>query len=230
MNRRDFLAAVAAAAAARAQSSPGSVDVVLQALVEELERSRTLRIIGVDKPYYFEYALHDGESFTASASLGALLRSNRSRYRIPRIQVRTGDYQFDNTNYIATDFIAGPRYDVESFPTDNSPAALRRHLWLATDAAYKAAVEAISRKRSALKNVAAAPDLPDFARAEPVQLLNEVRPIRFDEQAGKSSVKRISAVFLDFPSVARRAWSCSPAGARITWRHPKERASAWPRA
>lgn len=202
MNRRDFLAAMAAVAAARAQTSREPGDIILQALVEELERSRTLRIMGVAKPYFFEYAIHDGESFTAAATLGALLRSNRSGYRLPRIQVRVGDYTFDNTNYVGTDFVGGPRYDVESFPTDNSPAALRRHLWLATDAAYKAAIEAISRKRSALQNISTPSDLPDFAHAEPVRLLNEVRPIRFDEEGWKSRVKRLSAVFVDFPRVA----------------------------
>ncbi len=188
--------------AARAQTWREPQDVVLQAMAEELERSRTLRIIGVAKPYYFEYAIHDGESFTAAATLGALLRSNRSRYRLPRIQVRVGDYASDNTNYVGTDFFGGPRYDIESFPVDNAPGAIRRHLWLATDAAYKAAIEAISRKRAALKNVSTPSDLPDFAHAEPVQLVKDVRPIRFDEEAWKSRVKKLSAVFAEFPRVA----------------------------
>src|SRR5579885_2615108 len=40
------------------------------------------------------------------------------------------------------------------------------YLWLETDRAYKSALEAISRKRAALKNVAVSEQIDDFAKAE----------------------------------------------------------------
>lgn len=201
MNRRAFLASiVSAAAAARAQSRAES-DVVLRAMEDELERSRALRIVGLDKPYFFSYTLYDGENYSASASLGAIVRSSRTRYRLPRIEVRVGDYAFDNTNYVGM-LASGSRYDTASFPIDDSYDALRRHLWLATDSAYKSAVEAISRKRAALKNVAAQDSLRDFAPAQPLRMVLPVARVPLDEDAWLKRLRRLSAVFAEFPELA----------------------------
>ncbi|HWR51279.1 MAG TPA: metallopeptidase TldD-related protein [Bryobacteraceae bacterium] len=200
MRRRTFvLLAPAAFTGLRAQAPQ---DVVLQAMADELERSRSLRIMSSDLPYYIEYALYDGESCTVTATLGAIARSGRMRYRLPRVQVRVGDYQLDQTNYVGTDFSAGPRYDVESFPIDNSYSVLRHHLWLATDSAYRSAVEAFSRKRAALKNLSTAAQLSDFGPAEPLQLLLEARPRAYSEALWKARIKKLSGVFLEFPHVA----------------------------
>ena len=46
---------------------------------------------------------------------------------------------------------------------------MRRYLWLATDSAYKSAVEAISRKRAALKNVSVNQPLDDFAKDRAIE-------------------------------------------------------------
>ena len=49
--------------------------------------------------------------------------------------------------------------------------ALRQYFWLATDVAYKSALEIIARKRAALKNVTVADQLPDLSRVEPMTLV-----------------------------------------------------------
>lgn len=201
MTRRTLLLlAPASLARLRAQAPQ---DVILRAMADELERSRSLRIMSSEPPYYIEYVLYDGESCTVSATLGAIVRSGRMRYRLPRVQVRVGDYKLDQTNYIGTDFFPGPRYDVEDFPIDNSYAALRHHLWLATDSAYRSAVEAFSRKRAALKNLSSAGQLNDFEPAEPLRLVLEPRPRAYDEAAWKARIRRLSGIFLEFPQVAQ---------------------------
>lgn len=178
-------------------------DVILRAMQDELQRSRGLRAISSDQPYYIEYALHDGENLSGSATLGALIGSRRIRYRLPRIQVRIGDYKFDNTNFVGADFYSGTRYDTGQFPLDRSYGVLRQHLWLATDVAYKAALEAFSRKRAALRNVTLSEQLPDFAKAPPLERLESIRPFGLpDEAAWVARARRLSAVFLDYPSVA----------------------------
>ena len=50
-----------------AQSAP---DALLNAMKDELERSRTLQFSGLDKPYYIEYTVEDQTGFSVSASLG----------------------------------------------------------------------------------------------------------------------------------------------------------------
>jgi TldD protein len=197
MTRRSCLLLLAAVALpALAQD-----DVILRAMHDEMARSKALRVVSPDPPYYIEYALHVGEHLSASATLGALVGSQRLRYSLPRIQVRVGDYQFDNTNYIGSDFYSGTHYDVGQFPLDDSYAVLRHHLWLATDMAYKSAVDAIARKRAALRNVTITDPLPDFAKAAPLVRLETMPGPPPDLAEWTARVRRLSTVFLDYPAV-----------------------------
>ena len=181
--------------------APAPGEEILRAMLDELGRSRTLRLMLLDVPYFIEYALHDGENVSVSASLGGLISLRRARYRLPRIQVRVGNYEFDNTNFVGSDFYSGARYEVDQFPLDNSYPVLRHHLWLATDTAYKAAVESLARKRAALKNVTLTDRMADFARVPPVKMIEKVRPEAVDESFWSARLRRLSAVFQDFPQV-----------------------------
>lgn len=190
------LLAVLVAAAALAQET----DVILRAMQDEMERSRALKVMSPEQ-YYIEYALHDGESISATATLGALLSSRRIAFRMPRIQIRVGDYGFDDTNFVGSGYYSGTRYDVDEFPLDDSYPVLRQHLWLATDAAYKAAAEAFSMKRAALRGLAVTEQVPDFGRTAPVRLLSGTRPPRLDDAPWVARTRRLSALFRDYPAV-----------------------------
>ena len=176
-------------------------DPVLRALRDELSRSRGLKVLSLEAPYFIEYTLEDGDSFQVSASLGGLVSVRHDRFRLPEIKVRVGDYKFDNTDYAGSGYRFGTHYDIERFPLESSYGAMRRFLWLATDTAYKSAVEAISRKRAALNNVAVnqAPD--DFTKAEPLQKLSAIRRVPVDEDAWIALVRSVSAVFEAYPLV-----------------------------
>ena len=138
-----------------------SSDVILKAMRDELQHSRALDSVKLDKPYFISYGIEDGDLFAASATLGGLIASTSTQFRVPRIQVRVGDYDFDNTNYVGSGMNFGSRYDIDRFPLENRYPVLRRFIWLATDQAYKAAVEALARKRAALKNMSAREPVPE---------------------------------------------------------------------
>jgi hypothetical protein len=176
-------------------------DVVLKAMRDELDHSKGLASVKLEKPYFISYSLEDGEAFTASASLGGLIASTNTLFRVPRIQVRVGDYQFDNTNYVGSGFAFGSRYDIERFPIENSYPVLRRYLWLATDQNYKAAVESLARKRAALRNMSVGEPIPDFARAEPSRLTEDPSVAKLDRGAWLARVRALSAIFSEFPQV-----------------------------
>lgn len=176
-------------------------DVVLRAMRDELSRSRGLKMLSLEAPYFIAYSIEDGTGFVASASLGGLVSVRNNRYRVPEIQVRVGDYKFDNTNFAGSGFHSGTHYDIDRFPLENTYGTLRRYLWLATDSAYKSAVEAISRKRAALKNIAVADAPDDFAKAEPLKKVLEIRHSPFDEEAWTSRVRALSAIFQSYPAV-----------------------------
>ncbi len=197
------IAVAAAVFAATALAQKADSDVMLRAMRDELHRAMGLKLENLDAPYFISYEIGDGEFFSASATLGALVSSNHLRVRIPRVQVRVGNYDFDNTNYIGSGFIPGSRYDVERFPQDDDYLLLRRFLWLSTDQTFKAAVEAISRKRAALKNLSASDaPLADFARAEPSRIIQDAARTPFDEAPWVARVRSLSAEFLRHPQIA----------------------------
>ncbi len=175
-------------------------DPVLLAMHDELERSRKLTVSSLEAPYFIEYVLDQAENFSVSASLGGLLSRRHDQFRAPSVHVRVGDYKFDNTNF-AGGFGFGSRYDLERFPLENSYPVLRRYLWLLTDSAYKSSVEAISRKRAALRNLTQSEQINDFAHAEPVRLARDLRRLTIDEDAWTNRVRALSTVFAQHPEV-----------------------------
>jgi len=176
-------------------------DPILRAMRDELTRSRGLKVLSLEAPYFIEYSIDDGAAFDVSATLGGVVSVQRTRFRLPEIKVRVGDYKFDNTNYTGSSFRFGTFYEVQHFPIEDSYDVLRRFLWLATDSAYKSAVEAISRKRAALKNVAVSDPLDDFAKAEPLKKVVEGRHAPLDEDLWIGRVRSLSAIFDSYPAV-----------------------------
>jgi TldD protein len=174
---------------------------VLKAMHDELQHSEGLDSVHLEKPYFISYTVEDGESFGAVASLGGIIGKTESRFRVPRVQVRVGSYQFDNTNYVGSGASFGSRYDIDRFPLEDSYTVLRRYLWLATDQSYKAAVEALARKRAALKNMSAGEPLADFAHAQPTHYLETVPDEALDKAGWVTRVRSLSAIFAEFPQV-----------------------------
>jgi microcin-processing metallopeptidase PmbA/TldD-like protein len=176
-------------------------DVVLQAMRDELERSKSLRIASLDAPYYIEYRVEDADVLAISATLGGLVSSTHSPLRIPSVKLRVGSYTFDNTNHVYSDYYSGSRYDPERLPLENNYSVMRQDFWLATDRAFKAGEEAIARKRSALKNLNLPEQLPDYSPAPAAQSLLPIKRARLDEEAWKARAVKLSAVFATYPRV-----------------------------
>lgn len=175
---------------------------ILRAMMDELQRSRQLRVVaGRDPLYYLEYGLDDAESYSVAATLGALQNERRNRFRIPHVSARIGEMAFDNTNYVFSDYYFGSRFDPDQFPLDDDYSALRQAFWLATDRAFKGAIEAIARKRAALRNVTQAEKLPDFTTAAVVQKVLPTVREKVDEAMWKQRVVALSAIFNAYPEV-----------------------------
>ncbi len=178
----------------------GQDDTIQRAMRDELKRSMTLRLTNLDLPYFIDYDLDDVREFTASASLGGLLTSNEAHFRQPRVHVRVGDYKFDNTDYVGSGFNFGPRYDLR-LPLEDNYAILRQDFWLSTDSAYKSALEAIARKRAALKNIAVSEALPDFAPAKAFKLIQPVAKDALPMDVWTARVRSLSGEFGKFPNL-----------------------------
>ncbi len=176
-------------------------DPLMDAMQAELQRSMTLTLNQLDKPYYLSYTVDDDHAWSAAATLGGLISSADSSFRVPRLRMRVGDYKFDNSNWTGAN-AAGPRYDLRSFPLeDSNPLVLRQYLWLATDSAFKGSLQSIARKRAALRSVTVSEELPDLAPAPAFVAIHDHQPVTFDAAAWNDRSRRISAVFNDIPGI-----------------------------
>src|SRR4051812_46523700 len=80
-----------------AQKTESADDPVLQAMLTEMNRSKSnLRLQGAPQPFYIEYRIVDLDSFTGEAAFGALRSNVRTRYRFLHANVRVGDYKQDS--------------------------------------------------------------------------------------------------------------------------------------
>lgn len=182
------------------QPGDGKPDPVFDAMKAEMNRSMTLSLQQLEKPYFVSYTIDTGHEWSAAAVLGGLLGVTSEPFRYPAMQLRVGDYKFDQTNY-AGGGVRGASYSLSGFPLDDDPAVIRQYLWLETDSAYKADLEAIAHKRAALKSVTVSDQLPDFAPARPNTILKDRPLIDFDAKTWNERTKRISAIFNDYPNL-----------------------------
>jgi TldD protein len=173
-----------------------SGDPLLEALLTELDRSKSqLRMDQVDPPYYIEYRVNDIDDYSAEAAFGALRENQRVRYRVIRVVVRIGDYKQDSYYGIGMG-------ETNILPLDDDPIALRHQIWLATDDAYKEAVQALTEKQAALKQFSteAAP-VDDFAKAPVVSVLEPTVALQIDDSAWKKTIEDATNLYRQYPDV-----------------------------
>ena len=183
-----------------------SDDVVFKALQDELQRSmQRLQLADLGKPYFIAYTVQDGTTQSASASLGSLLNKDETHARYLTVEVRVGDYSFDNTNFLTMPFgaqgVTRLFGGTVAIPLDDDYKEIRRQVWLATDSAYKKALEDISRKRAALRNKTQSEQLPDFSKEETVTLRDDSPPAAANLEDAVRLVREVSAVFRKSPGV-----------------------------
>ncbi len=208
MRARVFIAAVAALTcvlsplpAPHAQDSP-----VLSAMRDEMARSMAdLRMKNEAAPYYIEYEIDDIASMRAIARLGGILDDVTDHSRTLRVQVKVGDYAFDSSRFVTQDRGGGTGSGAGvAAPLDDNYDAIRRELWMATDAAYKRAVNVFARKKAAFQNRATTDQIPDFSREKPVETLlapMAILPPGPPDRRWIDRVKQLSAVFSASPDL-----------------------------
>lgn len=180
--------AVSSPLLAQQKASVPVSDPLLQAMREELNRSKAqLKMEDVQAPYYIEYHLWDVDQYEAEAAFGALREEQRAHVRSIRVIVRVGDYKQDSY---------GPgSVGVNLAPVDDDPIALRHQLWLATDQAYKAASEALAAKKAALREYTADQPFDDFAHARVVQSIGPPAKLDFDSKEWKQAIQDATALY-----------------------------------
>src|SRR5262249_2503397 len=86
-------------------------------------------------------------------------------------------------------------------PVDDNELALRRQLWLATDKAYKAALNGLTEKQAALKNVEAEKDLADFSLEKPSQSVGQLAKLGVNLDQWKQTMRFTSDLLRSDPGL-----------------------------
>src|SRR5215467_15924510 len=197
-----FVVVVSLSAALKADDNTASSistndhgDPVLKAMLTELRRSQEKLQLGqLQRPYYIDYQVTELQDYLADATLGALRNDQINTGRLVRAVVRIGDYKQDS-------YYGEGTGSSEILPIDNEEMALRHQLWLATDKAYKAALNGLTEKQAALKNVVVETELPDFSQERPVESVSDLARLDADLDRWKQMARSTSDAFRRDPDV-----------------------------
>ncbi len=181
---------------------------LIRAMQDEMTRSKQdLQLETLEKPYFISYRIDESHSQSVRATFGSLLGSNQSHYRILTVEIRIGDYSFDNTNFHT--YSSGNSNMVSMYyggrtalPLEDNYLELRRQLWLATDVIYKKALEDLAKKRALLQNKTRTEVIDDFSReaVSNIESLTSATPM--DLIWAQSLVRELSGLFRTMPHIS----------------------------
>jgi predicted Zn-dependent protease len=205
---RPFAAVIALAAASAAfAQAPADNDHTLQAMKDEMARAKSrleLKIPKLDKPvrpYYIEYRLLDMDIREVVAEYGALVTSAHNRSRVMNVSARVGDYKLDSSNFISEDGFRGFIGPSGTVGIDRDYDSLRQDLWIATDQAFKEAVETYSRKQAYLSSLARQSDIDDFSHAQSVTHIEPLVGSDWTSRNWDQEARDSSAALRAFPQI-----------------------------
>ncbi len=170
---------------------------LFRAMRDELSRSmKDLRLAQLEPPYFISYQVREMQEASISASSGSLLASDENHSRMLTVELRVGDYALDNTNFFAGPEFAFTRnrsfFGFSELPLEDNYTEFRRVIWLATDSAYKQALENIAGKRAALQNHTRTENLSDFSKEEPTRTSDLLPAGKFERPSADSLVRDLS--------------------------------------
>jgi predicted Zn-dependent protease len=201
-----LLSFLAASSAAFAQA-PTDNDHTLQAMRDEMTRSKSrleLEIPKLDKPvrpYFLAYRLLDMDVREITAEYGALVTSTHTRNRLMTVAARVGDYKLDSSNFIGEEGFRGFIGPSGTVGIDRDYDSLRQDLWIATDQAFKEAVETYSRKQAYLSSLARPSDIDDLSHVQPVQHIEPLVASDWTNRNWEQEARDTSAAFRAFPQI-----------------------------
>ena len=169
-------------------------DPVVTLLHSELDRAMTALSKSDPAPYFLSYSVSDKAQTVMMASGGAMLTSVSGRRRMLDVSIRVGSAALDNTH----DENRASGLSSGTLPLADDADAIRRTLWLTTDAEYKKAAQAyLKAKTQTAVRAKAEDDSPDFSVQKPSAHADApLAPQKTDLKAQEAKLRAVSAEFL----------------------------------
>jgi len=170
---------------------------LMKAASAELNRSMTELKSQQHPPYYLSYNITDVSNTMITASFGKIETFNATNKRVLDIDLRVGDYNFDNSHIIrgASFSFGSGRFSTE-MPLDDSEESIRNVIWYSTDRAYKKASETYEKALTNKKVKVQEEDTSaDFSKEMPASYYGEAASFNLDTNYWKERCRVISAMF-----------------------------------
>ncbi len=192
------------------EAAPEGTDgIVLDAMHKELNRSfDKLKKAGEAPVYYLGYRVYDIDSLYISAEYGALTRDVVPDHdRVLNVDLRVGSPKIDNTHRTRDSDTFGSLMrsagsSRQFVPLEDNELALRQAIWLETDDAFKQAQQQFARVQANKEvNVTEEDSSDDFSTEAAQKFTSEKKPFDVDQEKWKALVKRLSAIYKNYPEL-----------------------------
>lgn len=185
-----------------ARGQPAELPPSVRALQSEIARTAELRLPGAPRAHYAAATLFDESELVIHATLGAVVISDRDRWRTVKVEVRVGQPALDSGGFISDG--EAPRV-LEDAPLHDSRGdgdALRRVVWLAADRAFKNACAVYEAKRAYREGKAEeVARLPDFGPAPAERGSTPALPEAYEQRPWLLLARRLSQAFVAYPEI-----------------------------
>jgi len=209
------LGALLAATRVPAMAQEPTSSPVLQAMRDELARSMQALKALPTPPYFLSYDVTELQSVQVGGAFGAITESQESRRRHLDLDLRVGDYRFDNTHAVRGGFPGMGRYfgfgdRFVQIPIDDDPRPIRAALWYQTDRHYREAIEQLMWvKTNAQLNVLPEDTSSDFSAEAPARYVEPaVRPA-VDRRVWEAKIRHYTAPFARYGDIYEGSASLS---------------------
>lgn len=170
-------------------------ETVIESMESELARSvKNLKFRDYEPPYFVSYGIKDTTQHTVAGRFGALTHTDTARARNVSVEVRVGDYMFDNfanvegESFRLNEFTASRRA-----PLNGDQKALRGTLWLLTDEAYKKAIsDYLTKRGGAVYETDEKVKQTSFSKEPKVSYRGPQKPLEFEQKRWETAVKKIT--------------------------------------
>jgi predicted Zn-dependent protease len=199
---RCFAIALLAVSLAAPPSQAVEID---EALRDEMQRSmEKLQLAGHPRPHFISYTMRENQYHLIGSYFGALIPVKDSRDRQLAVDLRIGDTKLDNSKYDDSTYslFSGSNRRRGGYVTpENNYDALRFDTWMATDRAYKRAVEDLESKKVYLKQTTVADRPDEMTKETPVTSIEKPLELVNNDARWKPVIKKLSAIFKEYPEV-----------------------------
>lgn len=175
--------------------------VVIDAAEKEIKRTMDALSDQEVSPYFISYQIFDIEEHHIESSFGKILNEDYNKRRLLDMDLRVGDYNFDNTHIIrGNPFSFSSAGGSIELPLSNDEDAIRNAIWFTTDKYYKNAVERYQKaKTNQMVKVEMEDTSADFSKEKIYNYIGEDINLNVDIEYWKNRLNNLSSIFNSHP-------------------------------